>query len=1119
MSERAEAREGDASRQGRDAAALSLARQLFGGAPKRLPGEFDFNFAVDGPDGPAVVKLAPPSRRPLFELLAACLVHLEAAELRARVPRLVDAAPCGRPPERVPRVAQTRLAAATGAQDAFGRRPERGPRDPSPSRRASGGSLLADNAPGVGRIATLAGPDGEPWIALAATFVEGRTLAAARPRSMRVLRDLGALLAELHAALSGFEHPGLERDQPWRMETAPDVVRARLADVAEPLRALVAQTARRAERRLDPVAGKLARAPIHNDANDHNVIVEAGLPAGLRLAGLIDFGDVVRGWRVADCAVAAAYASMDLADPMEAASAVAAGYASAAPLTEDECRAFVPLVALRLCLSICVQARQMREQPENEYLAVSQRPARRLLGQLADTDWRLAEFRIRDACGFAPNPAAAAVAAALEQAEPRRPVLPDALLEKPAALDLSVGSLDLPHPDDAARPGRLDAWVEETLATARATVGVGRWGEARLLYDRPSFATEGNDGPGGRTVHLGLDLFAPAGTPVRSPLAGVVSAVAHNAGSRNYGPTLIVRHATDGGAVFHTLYGHLSKASLDQHAPGDAVAPGDALGRLGAPDENGGWPPHLHFQVVALDSLDDDGRPRIAEPGDFPGVAEAGLQRVWESVAPDPTPLAGLPAERVASLGSVPRPAEMSAGILAGRARRLGPSLSLAYDKPVHVVRGLGPHLFDAGGRRFLDLVNNVAHVGHANPRVARAIARQSRLLNTNTRYLHQEIVALSDELAALLPPELEVVFLVCSGSEANELALRLARRFTGREGVIALDGAYHGNTGGLVEISPYKFDAPGGGGRSPRVAVAPMPDPYRGLQRWGRRERPDGTAHGSSRPVAGLAASPCRRGTPDDGLGPFFAEGVAGAAQQLNETGPGVAAFFAEAMMGCGGQIEPPPGYLQAAFAHVRDAGGLCVADEVQTGFGRVGDAFWAFELQGATPDIVTLGKPMGNGHPVGAVATTREIADAFATGPEYFNTFGGNPVACAAARAVLAEVRDRGLQEHAREVGQRFLASLRALASPLVGDVRGRGLFLGVELVRDRERRLPFPEACRYVVNRLRRRGVLASADGPDANVLKIKPPLVLDHGDAARAVEELEAVLAETALEEGG
>ncbi len=1050
------------SPQSRDAAALALARQMFGGAPKRLPGEFDFNFAVEGPaGGRATLKLAHPSRRPLFELLAACLEHLGSASLRARVPVLVDAA------------------------------------------------AFASSAPPGNRVATLAGPDGEQWIALAATYVEGRTLATVRPRSMEILRDLGGLLAELHAALSGFEHAGLDRDQPWRMETAPDVVRARLADVDGPLRALVAETASRAEGRLEPVAGEFASAPIHNDANDHNVIVAACLPAGLRLAGLIDFGDVVRGWRVADCAVAAAYASMDLADPMEAACAVAGGYASVAPLTEAEGRAFVPLVALRLCLSVCIQAGQMREQPDNEYLAVSQRPARRLLRQLADADWRLAEFRIRDACGLVPNPAAAAVAAALERAEPRKSVLPAVLLEKPAALDLSVGSLALPHPAETAEPGRLDAWIEDELADRRATVGVGRWGEARLLYDGPAFATKGNDGPGARTVHLGLDLFAPAGTPVRSPLAGVVATAADNAGARNYGPTLIVRHETGEGTVFHTLYGHLSAASLGRHAPGDAVAAGAVLGWLGSPEENGGWPPHLHCQVVALDSLDDDGRPRIAGPGDFPGVVEARLQRVWESVLPDPTPLAGLPARSDAPLGPPPRPAEVSAGILEGRARRLGPSLSLAYDEPVHVVRGLGQHLFDAAGRRFLDLVNNVAHVGHANPRVARAIARQSRVLNTNTRYLHQEIVALSDELAALLPPELEVVFLVCSGSEANELALRLARRFTGREGVVALDGAYHGNTGGLVEISPYKFDAPGGGGRSPRVAVAPMPDPYRGLDRWRRRERAPTPRR---KPTDGKPPSA------DDALGPFFAEGVAAAARQLNETGPGTAAFFVEAMMGCGGQIEPPPGYLQAAFAHVREAGGLCVADEVQTGFGRVGDAFWAFELQGATPDIVTLGKPMGNGHPVGAVATTRAVADAFAAGPEYFNTFGGNPVACAAARAVLAEVRDRGLQEHARDAGRRLLASLRGLPSPLVGDVRGRGLFLGVELVRDRERRLPFPEACRYVVNRLRRRGVLASADGPDANVLKIKPPMTFDRADAARAVEELGAVLAETALAEG-
>ena len=311
---------------------------------------------------------------------------------------------------------------------------------------------------------------------------------------------------------------------------------------------------------------------------------------------------------------------------------------------------------------------------------------------------------------------------------------------------------------------------------------------------------------------------------------------------------------------------------------------------------------------------------------------------------------------------------------------------------------------------------------------------------------------------------------------------------------MVVVEGGYHGNTGGLVEISPYKFDGPGGGGRSARVAVAPMPDPYRGRHRLADDAEPA-----------------------DAGLGARYAEGVAGALADLTERGPGAAAFVAEGILGCGGQIEPPAGYLQAAYAHVRRAGGVCVADEVQTGFGRVGDAFWSFELQGVTPDVVTLGKPMGNGHPVAAVVTTREIARSFDDGMEYFNTFGGNPVSCAAARAVLAEIEDRGLQRRAREVGGFLLERLRDLARrfPVVGDVRGRGLFLGVELVRDPDARTPFPEAAAYVVNRMRARGVFMSADGPDRNVLKIKPPLVFSSADAAHLSDELEVVLGESAL----
>ncbi|MEE8467563.1 MAG: aminotransferase class III-fold pyridoxal phosphate-dependent enzyme, partial [Planctomycetota bacterium] len=306
------------------------------------------------------------------------------------------------------------------------------------------------------------------------------------------------------------------------------------------------------------------------------------------------------------------------------------------------------------------------------------------------------------------------------------------------------------------------------------------------------------------------------------------------------------------------------------------------------------------------------------------------------------------------------------------RRRHLLGALSLSYREPLKIVRGSGTYLFDESGRRYLDCVNNVCHVRHCHPRVVEAAARQMAELNTNTRYLHDHLVTYARRLTELLPDPLGVCALVCSGSEANELALRLARAATGRRGVVVLDAAYHGNAGALVEISPYKFDGPGGRGRPQHVHVAPTPDPYRGEHRG-----------------------------PDAGL--RYAGSVRDALQRGEETGIPAGAFLSESLLGCAGQIDPPPGFLAAAFEHVRAAGGVCIADEVQVGFGRVGSHFWGFETQGAVPDVVTLGKPIGNGHPMAAVVTTPEISEAFDTGMEYFNTFGGNPVSCAVGLAVL--------------------------------------------------------------------------------------------------------------------
>ncbi len=421
------------------------------------------------------------------------------------------------------------------------------------------------------------------------------------------------------------------------------------------------------------------------------------------------------------------------------------------------------------------------------------------------------------------------------------------------------------------------------------------------------------------------------------------------------------------------------------------------------------------------------------------------------------------------------------ASIQSAREKYINPSLSLNYEEPLHIITGRGQYLHASDGRPYLDLVNNVCHVGHCHPRVADAIARQSAKLNTNTRYLHEHLATYAERLCETMPTNLDTCFMVNSGSEANELALRLARAASGANDALVIDGAYHGHTANCIAMSPYKFNGPGGDGPSDWVHVLPMPDTYRGPYR-------------------------------DDDAGSAYAIEVADHIGKACADGHSIAAFFAEPILSCGGQVPLPPGYLQKAFEHVRNAGGVCIADEVQVGFGRLGEVFWGFQLHDVVPDIVVLGKPIGNGHPMGAVITTRAIADAFDNGMEFFSTFGGNPVSCACGLAVLDVIRDEVLQERAHALGQCFLEGLNELQGrhELIGDVRGQGLFLGVELVRDRKSLEPADAEATHVVNQMRDRGVLLSTDGPLHNVIKIKPPMVLDEADIEMTLGLLDSVL---------
>jgi 4-aminobutyrate aminotransferase-like enzyme/Ser/Thr protein kinase RdoA (MazF antagonist) len=421
--------------------------------------------------------------------------------------------------------------------------------------------------------------------------------------------------------------------------------------------------------------------------------------------------------------------------------------------------------------------------------------------------------------------------------------------------------------------------------------------------------------------------------------------------------------------------------------------------------------------------------------------------------------------------------------ILSIRGSHVGRNLSVSYSQPLKIVRGEGQYLFDADGRRYLDLVNNVCHVGHCHPRVVAAGQGQMAELNTNTRYLHDNLAEYALRLTATFPDPLNVCFFVCTGTEANDLALRLARTHTGTREIIVLEHAYHGHSPSLIEIGTYKCEGPGGEGLAEHAHKAPIPDAYRGTHRG-----PDAGAR--------------------------YAEEVRRIVARLSWEGRPPGALMAESLIGCGGQVIPAPGFMSGAFDATREAAGVCIADEVQVGFGRAGSHFWAFEALDVVPDIVTLGKPIGNGHPMAAVVTTPEIAESFVTGMEYFNTFGGNPVSCAIGLAVLEVIESEGLQEHARVLGERFLEGFREMKPRhgLIGDVRGLGLFLGVELVRDHDTLEPADTEAAVVVDAMRHRGFLLSTDGPFHNVLKIKPPMVLSAADVDEVITALDEVLAE-------
>ena len=895
-------------------------------------------------------------------------------------------------------------------------------------------------------------------------FLPGILLAEVNPRSDALLMKLGERMAELGSVLGAYpDHPPPRINFEWALGRAGSIMEKSLSVLDSAQRTLIEFTLKDFRDNEREFLG-LGSQIIHGDVNDHNVLVSLNKEGQARISGIIDLGDAHSAPRVFDLAIAIAYGILGTPDPLLAASEITRGYYANQPLLEIEIDVLMTLVCARLGQSVCIASLRRHHGDTDPYHLISEADAWNTLSLLAAIPRKISSGTLRQACGLE----ACSQSAQLQKwlaSEDFADVI--AVPENPNALgilDLSISSPDLTgrDSDDTAD---FSNRVFQKMRSDGLTLGIGRFMEPRGFYLADQFEGRSGDPRESRTIHLGIDVFQEPGTEIHAPLAGRVHTVRENKNRLDYGPTLILEHSAPSG-LFWTLYGHLEKASVENLKTGDSIDAGQPIARIGTYPENGDWPPHLHFQIIT---------DLMGFEGNFPGVALPRDRTVWASFCPNPNLILNLPLETMY---------EEPEGLNKRREQVLSPNLSLSYETPIHIVRGKGSYLFDVLGRSYLDCVNNVAHVGHEHPHVVGTGQKQMGVLNTNSRYLHGGIIEYAERLSKLFPEPLSVCLFVNSGSEANELALRMARTYTGGTGIAVLEGGYHGNTQGLIDVSHYKFEGSGGYAPPSWTRTALVPDEFRGRY---RRDDPS-------------------RAT-------LYAADVGEALRHLDSEGHHPAAFLSESLLSCAGQIEPPQGYLTAAYEHARAAGALCIADEIQVGFGRLGSHMWGFETQGALPDIVTLGKPMGNGHPIGAVVTTREIAEAFDNGMEFFSSFGGNPVSTAIALAVLDILKDEKLQANATTVGTALKTGLDTLMQShgCIGDVRGRGLFLGIEFVNSREALTPAPEIAHYVVEHLKKRGILLGSDGPDHNVIKIKPPMSFSGSDADRVINELDQVLA--------
>jgi 4-aminobutyrate aminotransferase-like enzyme/Ser/Thr protein kinase RdoA (MazF antagonist) len=851
------------------------------------------------------------------------------------------------------------------------------------------------------------------------TFLEGEPLTRRKFLPVATVAALGEVCGRVSKGLADFAHPGLDRQIQWDLRQAMPVSAALLPAIAdEDRRNRIAAVMEAADRVLQPLAAELRLQAIHHDITDDNVVARPDADGTPIPAGVIDFGDLMQGWLVADLAVTcAALLHHADGDPFYILPVVKAFHA-VQPLDKAELRALWPLIVQRAGVLVASGEHQLALEPDHDYAAGNIEHERMIFDIATSVPMVLMQAAILDAVGMADD----------RPLPTMQRLLPDI-----APASFRIARFDPVSPLLAG--GNWSALgIEQTLlaeVAGETGCAIARYGEYRLTRTRHHSASASD------TFALHIEAHVPAGSILAAPFAGIAS---------GQGNALRI----DGEELSLRLDG-VAFGSLD----GSMIDAGQEIGTV----KEGA----LRVQLW---------RGKNLVPPAFAAPHQA---RAWRAISPSPSALFG---------GNFDAPEPESDALFETRSTHFAKAQKNYYKHPPQIERGYREQMYAMDGRTYLDMVNNVAILGHGHEKLADAVGRQWGLLNTNSRFHYAGIADFSKRLADLAPEGLDTVFLVNSGSEANDLAIRLAWAHSGARNMLCLLEAYHGWTVASDAVSTSIADNPQAlTTRPPWVHAVTSPNTYRGPHRG-----------------------------PDSAAG-YIAD-VEAALAKIGEKGERLSGFIAESVYGNSGGIPLPKGYLQEVYRLVRERGGVTIADEVQVGYGRLGHYFWGFDEQGVVPDIITIAKGMGNGHPLGAVITTRAIADSLEKEGYFFSSAGGSPVSCTVGMTVLDVMMEERLQENAKAVGDHLKGRLEALGQrfPIVGAVHGMGLYLGLEFVRDRQTLEPATQETAGICNRLLDLGVIMQPTGDHLNVLKIKPPLCLTRESADFFADMLARVLDE-------